>query len=84
MTLDAVTFFDAAGIKKNPSAKKIQNEAYRFWMIGLLFSVVSGTYSWWDLRQQQSKIEKTDGESVVVSKRIEKYALEPDRSGVRC
>jgi len=72
LTLDAFTFLDAAGIKKYPSAKRFQKEAYRFWMIGLLFSVASGSYSLWNLRQQQGRIDKKDGEGVVASKRIEK------------
>lgn len=41
-------------------------------MIGLLFSAISGTYSLYNLRQQQAKIDKKDGEGVVTSKRIEK------------
>lgn len=73
LTLDAFTFLDASGIRKSESAKKLQKEAYRFWLFGLLFSVASGSYSLWNLRQQQSRIDKKDGEGVVASKRIEKY-----------
>jgi peroxin-11B len=73
LTLDACTFLDAAGIRKTASAKRLQKEAYRFWMSGLLFSAVSGAYSLWTLRQQQARIDKKDGEGVVASKRIEKY-----------
>jgi peroxin-11B len=74
LSLDALTFLDAAGIRKSPSTKRIQQEAYRCWMIGLLFSTVSSAYSLYSLRQQQGKIDKKDGEGVVASKRIEKYA----------
>ena len=74
LSLDALTFLDSAGIRKSPSTKRIQQEAYRCWMIGLLFSAVSGAYSLYNLRQQHSKIDKKDGEGVVASKRIEKCA----------
>jgi peroxin-11B len=73
LSLDAVTFLDASGIRKSPNTKRIQQEAYRCWMFGLLFSAMSGTYSLWNLRQQQARIDKKDGEGVVASKRIEKY-----------
>jgi len=72
LTLDAFTFLDAAGIRKSESAKKFQREAYRCWMIGLIFSTISSSYSLWNLRQQQSRIDKKDGEGVVAAKRIEK------------
>ena len=73
MTFDTLTFLDAAGIKKSPIAKRLQQEAYRCWMIGLVFSAVSGAYSLYTLRQQEAKVDKKDGEGVVASKRIEKY-----------
>jgi peroxin-11B len=73
LSFDAITVLDAAGIRKSPATQRLQREAYRFWMIGLLFSAVSGTYSLYQLRQQQSKIDKKDGEGVVAAKRIEKY-----------
>jgi peroxin-11B len=75
MTFDFLAFPDAAGIKKSATAKDLQKKAYTFWMIGLLFSVASGTYSLYNLRQQQARVEKTDGEGVVASKRIEKYVF---------
>lgn len=72
LTLDAATVVDAAGIRRFEGAKRLQREAYRCWMVGLVFSAVSGAYGLYQLRQQQGKIEKTDGEGVVASKRIEK------------
>jgi len=72
LTFDAVTYLDAAGIRKSPTTQRLQQEAYRFWMIGLIFSTVSGTYSLYQLRQQQSRIDKKDGEGAVATKRIEK------------
>jgi len=75
LSFDAITVLYAAGIRKSPATQRLQREAYRFWMIGLLFSAVSGTYSLYQLRQQQSRIDKKDGEGVVAAKRIEKYNI---------
>jgi len=72
LTFDAITVLDAVGIRKSPSTKRIQKEAYRFWLMGLLFSATSSLYSLYNLRQQAAKIDKKDGEGVVTSKRIEK------------
>merc|ERR1711977_311573 len=60
------------GIRKSPMTQRLAKEAYRCWMFGLLFSAVSGTYSLYNLRQQQKRISKEDGEGVVAAKRIEK------------
>jgi peroxin-11B len=73
LSLDSLTFLDAAGIRKSDHTKRLQQEAYRAWMVGLLFSAVSGVYSLYGLRLQEAKIDKKDGEGVVASKRIEKY-----------
>jgi len=72
LTLDTVTVVDAVGIRRFEAAKRLQVEAYRCWMLGLVFSAVGGVYGLYQLRQQQAQIEKTDGEGVVASKRIEK------------
>lgn len=74
LTLDAVTVVDVVGIRRFEGAKRVQREAYRCWMVGLVFSAVSGVYGLYQLRLQQGRIEKTDGEGVVASKRIERYA----------
>lgn len=75
LSLDAVTYLDVAGIRKSPSTQRLAREASRFWMIGLLFSTASGTYTLYNLKQQQRKLNKEDGEAVVAAKRIEKYAV---------
>lgn len=72
LSFDAVTYLDSAGIRKSPLTQRLQREAYKCWMAGLLFSAVSGTYSLYSLRQQQARIDKKDGEGVVAAKRIEK------------
>ncbi|TVY73196.1 Peroxisomal membrane protein PMP27 [Lachnellula suecica] len=72
LTFDAVTVIDAVGIRKFEGAKRMQREAYKCWATGLFFSAVSGLYSLYNLKQQESRIDKKDGEGVVASKRIEK------------
>ncbi|WYZ35616.1 hypothetical protein EsH8_X_000263 [Colletotrichum jinshuiense] len=70
LTFDAATVLDAAGIKKWEGAKKLQKEAYRFWAIGLIFSVVAQTYTLYRLQQREAKVDKKEGEGVVEAKRI--------------
>ncbi|EXF79741.1 peroxisomal biogenesis factor 11 [Colletotrichum fioriniae PJ7] len=70
LTFDAATVLDAAGIKKWEGAKRLQKEAYRFWAIGILFSVVAQTYTLYRLQQREAKVDKKEGEGVVEAKRI--------------
>ena len=56
------------------SAKRLQQEAYRAWFVGLVFNAVAGTYTLWQLRQREQAIDKNEGEGVVESKKIVKYA----------
>ncbi|KAK0617063.1 peroxisomal biogenesis factor 11 [Immersiella caudata] len=70
LTLDIATVLDATGIKKSPSAKKFQTEAYRFWAMGLACSVVAQAYTLWQLRQREARVDRKEGEGVVESKRI--------------
>ncbi|KAK6211035.1 peroxisomal biogenesis factor 11 [Colletotrichum tabaci] len=70
LTFDAATVLDAAGIKKWEGAKKLQKEAFRFWAIGLIFSVVAQTYTLYRLQQREAKVDKKEGEGVVEAKRI--------------
>ncbi len=55
-------------------AKRLQQEAYRAWFVGLIFNAVAGTYTLWQLRQREQNIDKKDAEGVVESKKIVKYA----------
>lgn len=55
------------------SAKRLQQEAYRAWFVGLMFSAVAGAYTLWQLRQREQNIDKKEGEGVVESKKIVKY-----------
>jgi len=43
-------------------------------MMGLLCNVTAGVYTIYTLSQREGTVDKNDGESVVESKKIEKYA----------
>ncbi len=70
LTFDMATLPDALGIRKSPAAKRLQQEAYRFWAMGLLCSVVAQLYTLYRLREREAKVDKKEGEGVVESKRI--------------
>lgn len=70
LTLDMATVLDATGIRKSEAAKKFQTEAYRFWAMGIMCSVVAQAYTLFQLRQREAKVDKKEGEGVVESKRI--------------
>ncbi|POS82367.1 putative peroxisomal membrane protein PMP27 [Erysiphe pulchra] len=72
LSFDAAAYLDAAGIVKNSSIKRLQRESNKCWMCGLLFSTVSGLYSLYLLKQQESRIDRKNGEDVVASRRIQK------------
>jgi peroxin-11B len=72
LTLDTIGVVDAMGIKKLSYAKKLQDNAYRCWMAGLIFSAVSGVYSLWRLQEKEKKVDRKEGEGVVEAKKIEK------------
>lgn len=70
LTLDAVTFLDAAGIRPLAGAKRLQKEAFRAWFAGLAFNTIAGFYTLWQLRHREQNIDKSDGEGVVESKKL--------------
>jgi len=72
LSLDAVTYLDAAGIRPSPAAKRLSREASRCWFAGLLCSAISGTYALYQLSSKNSRISKADVEGVVEKKKIEK------------
>ncbi|KAJ9151334.1 Peroxisomal biogenesis factor 11 [Pleurostoma richardsiae] len=77
LTLDLATLLDAIGVRKSEAAKTFQREAYRFWAVGILCSVVAQLYTLQKLKEREAKVDKKEGEGVVESKRI---ALERDAS----
>ncbi|KAI1211386.1 peroxisomal biogenesis factor 11 [Annulohypoxylon truncatum] len=70
LTFDAATVLDSLGVRKWEGAKRAQREAYRFWAMGLLCSVVAQVYTLYRLREREAKVDKKEGEGVVESKRI--------------
>lgn len=70
LTLDATTVLDAMGARPWAGAKRAQKEAYRFWAMGLLSSVVAQLYTLYRLREREAKVDLKEGEGVVESKRI--------------
>lgn len=63
---------DSAGIRPLASAKRLQKEAYRAWFTGLIFNTAAGLYTLWQLREKEQKIDKSNGEGVVESKKIQR------------
>lgn len=70
LTMDAGTVLDALGVRRSVRAKTLQREAYRFWAMGLVCSVVAQTYTLHLLRGREARVDAKDGEGVVESKRI--------------
>ena len=73
LTLDALTYLDAAGIRRSEAAKRWQREAYRAWFAGLACSIVGGVYTLWSMRVEglrAKEVQGTDAEKVVEGKRV--------------
>ena len=69
---------DTAGIRKAADPKGITTKAQKAWLAGLTFSVVSGVYTLWKLKEREASLDKKDGESVVEGKKIQKYVCSKD------
>lgn len=65
---------DTARIRRSESAKRLQKEASRAWLVGLTFNVVAGIYTLWQLGQREQDIDKAEGEGVVEGKKIQRQA----------
>lgn len=65
---------DTAGIRPSESAKRLQREASRAWLVGLTFNVVAGIYTLWQLGRREQDIDKAEGEGVIESKKIQRQA----------
>jgi peroxin-11B len=73
MLFDSMTVLDALGVKKFESAKRIQQEAYRFWLTGLLASTIAGLYTTYTLRQRTKSIDEKDAEGKVEGVKLARY-----------
>ncbi|MCJ1340132.1 Peroxisomal membrane protein PMP27 [Bachmanniomyces sp. S44760] len=72
LSFDAVTYLDAAGIRPISSAKRLQSEAYRAWLTGLMFNTIAGVYTLWLLRRKEAGIDRKEGEGLVESKKLQR------------
>ena len=73
LTFDAVTYFDSVGVRKFEGAARLQKEAYRAWLAGLLCNVVAGVYQLYNLQMAARKnTESVDAEKAVEKKKLEK------------
>ncbi|KAK2074681.1 hypothetical protein P8C59_008869 [Phyllachora maydis] len=70
LTLDLATLLDALGVRKTDSAKRLQQEAFRFWAVGIMCSLVAQTYTLYNLRAREARLDRKEGEGVIESKRI--------------
>lgn len=70
MTADCLTYLDAAGVRPSQTAKKLQKEAYKFWLAGLSFSVLNGLYALYQSRQQITQSD--EAEKAVHAKTVQK------------
>jgi peroxin-11B len=84
LSFDLTTVLDTLGIRKWDGAKAASREAYRFWAMGLLCSVIAQTYTLYVLRQREAVVDKKEGEGVVESKRIAMYVIAPFVPFARC
>lgn len=75
LTFDAIGVVDTIGIRKLSFAPKLQENAYRCWMAGLVCSAVSGLYSLWRLQEKEKTLDRKEGEGVVEAKKIQKLVF---------
>lgn len=73
LTFDMIGVVDTIGVKKLAAAKQLQDNAYRFWMSGLVCSAVAGVYSLWRLQEREKSIDRKEGDGAVEAKKVEKY-----------
>lgn len=55
MTFDAMAYVDVVGIRKFEGAARLQREAYRAWVAGLLCNVAAGVYTLWKVQAEAKK-----------------------------
>jgi peroxin-11B len=70
MFFDMLTVPDALGVKKMESAKRLQTNAYRFWLSGLLASAIAGLYTNYKLRERAVGLNEKDAEGKVEGVKI--------------
>lgn len=60
------------GIRPLNSAKRLQREAYKAWLTGLMFNAVAGLYTLFQLRQRELGLDRKEGEGMVETKKVQR------------
>ena len=77
MSFDAITYIHHVGIHKFEGAIRLQREAYKAWLAGLLCNVAAGIYTLYNMRREErSHTESADAEKTVELKKIAKCVKE--------
>ena len=71
--LDNLTYLDFANIRKFKGAARLQKEAYRAWVAGLLCNILAGLYRLYHMRAEARGVKgSADAEKTVQLKKLEK------------
>ena len=74
LTFDAMTYIDHVGIRKFSAAARLQQEAYKAWLAGLLCNIVAGVYTLWNMKYENKQMEESaDAAKAVEMKKLVKY-----------
>lgn len=74
LALDSVCYMDQSGIYKLQSGARLQKEAYRAWLAGLVCNALAGAYTLYNLSQlAQKQAGSEDAEKHLEAKKLEKY-----------
>ena len=75
LTFDAMTYIDQSGIRKFEGAAKLQKQAYKAWLAGLLCNIVAGVYTLYNMKYETPKTEESgaDAEKAVEMKKLVRY-----------
>ncbi|KAK5163970.1 Peroxisomal membrane protein PMP27 [Saxophila tyrrhenica] len=79
LSFDALTYVDQVGIRKFEGAARLQKEAYRAWLAGLLCNVAAGVYTLYKMQGEM----KRQGESGDAEKHVEVKRLERERTATQ-
>jgi len=73
MLMDNLTYLDFAGVRKFDGAKRLQREAYKAWVAGLVCNVAAGLYTLYNMKNESQRNEMSaDAEKTVQRKTLEK------------
>lgn len=61
------------GIRLSNAAKRLQREAYKAWLAGLVFNTIAGAYTLFQLSEREQSLDRKEGEGVVEIKKLERY-----------